>query len=101
MSIGDRTKCTKCPKFSEKCYEIMKYEERNNSKTSHGRNDSLCWCCAKSVPKPGDDMPCPYATKLEPVKGWDAKKGRTYDGVKQYHVYDCPLFVRGREGFEG
>lgn len=94
-------KCHTCPKFSEHCYEIARWEAKHECKTAHGKGDSLCWCCKHSVPRPDDDFPCPYATELKPVKGWDAKLGKTYDGVKQYHVYDCPLFERGREGYDG
>ena len=98
--MADRSGCLKCKRYSETCYEIDKFERANDCKTTHGRNDTLCWCCIKSVPKKNDPFPCPYATKLLPVKGWDAKEGRSCEGRRQFHVYDCPLFVRGREGFD-
>lgn len=56
--------------------------ERDNA---IGLKEQLCWSCAKAY------AACPWSIDFTPVEGWDAKE----TGPGKYHIYNCPLFVKG------
>ena len=65
------------------------------------KHQTLCWQCEWAAGKGGK---CPWATRFEPVPGWNAKPTKvlsasatiTSDGKPQYidsfDVKECPLF---------
>ena len=56
------------------------------------KHKTLCWDCEWAA---GKDGKCPWASRFEPVPGWNAipTKVRTTERlVESFDVYDCPLF---------
>lgn len=101
MSLNKRGKCPTCPYHSELCDKIAEIELKKNRKynatlTYHSKGQSLCWCCKKAVPKAKDPNPCPWASRLYPVDGWDADL-KDIDGNYSYVVHKCLMFERGNE----
>lgn len=90
-------KCKTCPQYCPECVEIAKWEKEHKCRTSHSKRDSLCWCCAYSVPKPEHDYICPWAEHGKPVDGWIAKMHKTAAGELHASVIDCPNFKRYAE----
>ena len=58
--------------------------------------EQLCWSCSKACG--GSD--CPWANKLQPVEGWEAKK-KIICGQKKpietYHITKCPLYEKRKK----
>ena len=77
-----RLKCKKCAHFGQKCLEF-------HPKDTHFYNDSLCWCCRKSLT---DE--CVWHRNHIPILGWVADKHKLHDKVT-YNVKSCPDFERG------
>ena len=80
--------CEKCEYHCTRCDEIA----ASPQKCTHIYGDSLCWCCANSVP--GHGFGCAYSLHNEPVAGWEATE-RYVDGHISYRVRKCPGFIRG------
>ena len=64
---------------------------------------TLCWSCRNAVPKVVDGKyiaGCSWSIKLEPVKGWTAKKsvkrGQGGGRLETWHVQDCPEYEADR-----
>lgn len=93
----DFSKCETCPQHSERCDYILEQEKKHKNRTNHTKRDSLCWCCAYSVPKPEHDYICPWAEHGKPVDGWIAKMHKTAAGELHASVIDCPNFKRYAE----
>lgn len=95
---ADKTRCRKCLYRCKECERISEKENKVGNKTSHNENDTLCWCCANSVPTEDDKFGCEYSLYNRPVPGWEATD-RIIDGHVSYHVLRCPSFVRGSSCF--
>lgn len=90
-------KCIDCPYWSDECLRINM--TANNGRGNHHLvGESLCWCCANSVPD-GDGHGCEWSVHARPVPGWEAEPDyiKGYDGKmwKRYCVVKCPKFIRG------
>lgn len=60
------------------------------------KKDTICWECEWAA---GKDKKCPWATKFEPVPGWNATPTTVkadsvslHKEVNSFIVHDCPLF---------
>ena len=60
------------------------------------RKDTLCWECERAA---GKDKKCPWATKFEPVPGWNATptkikadKLSVHQTLDSFIVHECPMF---------
>ena len=55
--------------------------------------EQLCWSCSKACG--GSD--CPWANKLKPVEGWNAKRriicGNKHP-IETFHIVECPLYEK-------
>lgn len=63
---------------------------------TQARTTTLCWKCQRASGRLMKD--CPWASRFEPVPGWDAEATITnsYRPVSSYHVKRCPLFMRDK-----
>lgn len=95
-------RCKDCKQHCKKCDDIAKEYVRKHINNFKMVNTSLCWCCAKAIPKKnsrGEIEGCSWSVYNRPVPGWDADEGKfkhEYGGdVVTYMVHDCPEFERG------
>ncbi len=70
----------------------MKAVSDPTEKNAIGEIGSLCWYCDRGR------LMCSWERKFKPVAGWTAVEVEPKTGLKgnTYHVYDCPLFKRGK-----
>lgn len=85
--MANKYKCNHCSYRCEKCEQEKKEE-------GHYKSDTLCWCCARSVPNK-EIKACEWVKKKQPVRDWKAIPHRNKDDLLSYHVIECPLFVKG------
>lgn len=90
--IINRGGITECCRGRAKTAGGLRWEYAQSPKCAR---HTLCWKCHRSDHFVDDPTPCPWATRFEPVEGWDAVEtaiGGCHREVPTYIVIKCPLF---------
>ena len=58
----------------------------------HNTKTTLCWSCQNAVPD-DEGHGCNWSNRLQPVKGWEAKKTYNKEYHYSYQVISCPEYI--------